>query len=366
MLWWSSASIRNFSEGFVTTVQAAGDGDAGPLRRQMLEASARRTADALSRRAAVERVFDFRPLARKAAVAAVLLGAIARFRRHAARRFGFWLQRMRLTPELWPRRVALSVVGFDERDGERVVNVARDDSFDLQVLASITDGHEAPPEVEVRWRLADGRRGRGPMLKIGEARPGRDEAQLYQYAFKVTSDVVFDVIGGDDRIRNLRLHPVERPAVRELALQCDYPAYLQRGSRLLPVASGRAELPEGSTAFAARRPTSRWCRCACTTRLSRSTCPVRIATDDPAEFDFDLGRITGDRVLMITMHDADGVENRDPFRLADFCACPMQPPEVNVQLRGIGTAVTPQARIPLAGRLTDDYATGRGVVRIRH
>jgi hypothetical protein len=29
---------------------------------------------------------------------------------------------------------------------------------------------------------------------------------------------------------------------------------------------------------------------------------------------------------------------------------------VNVQLRGIGTAVTPQARIPLVGRLLDDYA----------
>jgi hypothetical protein len=55
------------------------------------------------------------------------------------------------------------------------------------------------------------------------------------------------------------------------------------------------------------------------------------------------------------MHDVDGVENREPFRLA-VLSLPDQPPEVTVQLRGIGTAVTPQARIPLVGRLTDDYA----------
>ena len=41
------------------------------------------------------------------------------------------------------------------------------------------------------------------------------------------------------------------------------------------------------------------------------------------------------------MHDVDGVENRDPFRLS-VSAAPDLPPEVNVQLRGIGTAVTPR------------------------
>ena len=89
------------------------------------------------------------------------------------------------------------------------MNVARDD-YDLQVLASIADGHQAPGEVEVRWRLADGRRGSGPMLKIGEAAPAATSATI-RYTFKVTSDLKFDVIGGDDRIRNLSFIPSSGP-----------------------------------------------------------------------------------------------------------------------------------------------------------
>lgn len=344
----------HLAEGLVTTVQAAGDGDFGAVRRQMLDSSARRTIDALGN-VRLTRVFDYRPLARKLFAAAALLGAIAVFAATQHEAFGFWLQRMRLDPQLWPRRVQLTVVGFAERDGRRAVNVARDDSYELNVLASIVDGHEAPAEVEVRWRLADGRRGRGPMLRIGEATPGRDNGQLFRYTFKVSADVEFDVIGGDDRVLNLQLHPVERPAVKSLAIACEYPKYMQRPPRVLPVASGRAELPEGSSAV---------CRAAANKPLVSVTVhdpaeqvdlPATVSKENPAEFTFDLGRIKGDRVLMLTMHDADGVENHDPFRLA-VSSLPDQPPEVNVQLRGIGSAVTPQARIPFAGRLIDDYA----------
>jgi hypothetical protein len=344
----------HLAEGFVTTVQASIDGDAGPFHRQLLERAAQRTAEGLGN-VRLARIFDFRPLTRKVGVAVLLLGAVAVFAATQREAFAFWLERLRLTPELWPRLVQLTAVGFDEEGGRRVVNVARDDAYELQVLASITDGHQAPSEVEVRWRFADGRRGRGPMMRIGEATPGRDKAQLYQYSFKITSDVVFDVIGGDDRIRALRLHPVERPAVKSLSLWCEYPEYMQREARLVPVSSGRAELPEGSHAV---------CRAAANKPLAevrvhdpaeQVDLPVRISAPDAARFEFDLGRIAGDRALIITMHDADGVENREPFRLA-ASAVPDAPPEVNVQLRGIGTAVTPQARIPMAGRIVDDYA----------
>jgi hypothetical protein len=346
-------SHPQLAEGFVTTVQAADQHEAGPVQRQMLDASARRTVDALGD-VRLGRVFDFRPLTSKLLLAAILFAAIGVFAATESDAFGFWLERMRLSTDRWPRLVSLSVEGFDERDGQRVVNVARDDSYDVRVFASIVDGHQVPDEIEVRWRLADGRRGRGPMMKIGEAAPGRDEAQLFQYSFKVSSDVTFDILGGDDRIRGLRLHPVERPAVKSLALDCTFPAYMGREPRLLPVASGRGELPEGAKAI---------CRAESNKPLAKVTVhdageqvdlPVTVSAEHPTEFSFDIGAVTGDRTLMITMHDADGVENRDPFRLA-VSALPDQAPEVNVQLRGIGVAVTPQARIPLAGRLLDDY-----------
>jgi hypothetical protein len=348
----------HLSEGLVTTVQAAGDGEFGLIRRQLLDASARRTVDALGD-VRLSRVFNYRPLSRKLAAAAVLLGAVGVFAATQRETFGFWLQRMWLDPQLWPRRVQLTVVGFEGREGERVVNVARDDSYELNVLASVIDGHEAPAEVEVRWRLADGRRGRGPMLRIGEAAPGRDEGQLFQYTFKVSSELEFDVVGGDDRVRNLRLRPVERPAVKSLALDCTYPAYMQRESRLLPVASGRAELPEGATALCRAEANKLLISVTVHDPAEQVNISATVTEDNPAEFTFDLGRIAGDRILMLTMHDADGVENRDPYRLA-VSSVPDQPPEVNVQLRGIGSAVTSQARIPIAGRMIDDYGLVEG------
>jgi hypothetical protein len=343
-------------EGLVTTVQAprARRAESRDHARQMIDATGRRAASAMSE-VRLRRVFDMRPLARKGAVALALLASIGVFALAAREAFDFWLQRIQLSDELWPRRVRLTVVGFEDRERPGVVNVARDDEFELNVLASLAGGHSAPDEVEVRWRRpSDGGRGGGPMLKIGSAAPGRDEAQRYTYAFKASSDLEFDVIGGDDRVRNLRLHAVERPAVTRVWMEVAYPAYMQRAPRSLPVSS-RADLPQGASAVCrieANKPLE-----SVRVRDPRDQADVaaNVSEDDRRQFSFAIEEAAADRAYLITMHDADGVENRDPFRLV-VAVVPDQPPEISVQLRGIGAAVTPQATIPLAGRLTDDYA----------
>jgi hypothetical protein len=353
------------NEGLVTTVQAARWRDVdspepvmvGPItegvQRELMEATSRRAAAGVQQ-VRLRRVFNMRPLARKGAAAVVLLGAIAVFGLVQREAFSFWVDRIRLSEQLWPRRVSLTAVGFEDRDAAAVVNVARDDEFELTVLASLTGGHTAPDEVEVRWRQPEvGSRGGGPMLKIGDAVSGRDEAQQFKYSFKVGSDLEFDVIGGDDRIRNLRLHAVERPAVTRLWLEVEYPKYMNRDPRSIPI-SGRAELPEGARAVCrveANKPiTSVVVRDA----AEQADLPTQVASEEPRQFSFAIEPAKADRAFLITMHDADGVQNRDPFRLA-MVVVPDQPPEASVQLRGIGTAVTPQATIPLAGRVTDDY-----------
>jgi hypothetical protein len=340
-------------ESFVTTVQAAGAGGAAPAQRHMLDASARRAEEALPG-VSLSRVFDYRPLASKALVATALVASVVAFAAVQREAFGFWVERMRLSPDPWPRLVQLTVVGFEDGDGEQVVNVARDDAFNLNVLASIVDGHQAPAEVEVRWRLPDGRHGREPMRRIGEAIPGRDEAQLYRFEFAVTTDLEFDVIGGDDRVRNLRLHPVERPAVKSLSIDCEYPEYLALPKRTLPVSSGRAELPEGATAVCRAETNKPLVEVRVHDPAEQVDLPARVYSGNRASFSFELGRIAADRVLLVTLRDADGVENREPYRLIVSAVRDLAP-EVNVQLRGIGTAVTPQARIPLLGQFTDDY-----------
>jgi hypothetical protein len=342
-------------EMLVTTVQARADADLRdqPFGRKLIDATSRQASDAV-RNLRLRRVFDLRPLGRKAAIGALLAASVAVFALANREAMAFWRERIMLSEQLWPRRVALSVVGFDRGADSPAVNVARDDDYELTVLASLADGHEAPGEVEIRWRRpSDGGRGGGTMLRIGDARPG-DQTQEYRYTFKVGSDLEFDVIGGDDRIRNLRLRAVERPAVTRVRLDVQYPKYMERASRTIAV-SGRAELPEGARAVCRIEANKPLESVVVRNAAEQTDIPASISPRAPQEFTFAIEPSSADRVLAISLHDADGVENREPFRLP-VSIIPDEPPEVSVQLRGIGTAVTPQATIPFTGRVTDDYA----------
>jgi hypothetical protein len=65
-----------------------------------------------------------------------------------------------------------------------------------------------------------------------------------------------------------------------------------------------------------------------------------------------------DTTLLFTLTDTDGIESREPVRLM-LVPTPDQAPQMAVQLDGIGTAVTPLARVAVAGQITDDYGIGR-------
>ena len=111
------------------------------------------------------------------------------------------------------RRVHLEVIGFPtDATGKRIHKLAQDDDFELIVHAD-ADEFEVPDEVEIRFRLADGRRGRDTMIRVGEAQASQPEDfQLFRYQFKrVAADMEFDVVGGDDRVRDLQLQVVDRP-----------------------------------------------------------------------------------------------------------------------------------------------------------
>lgn len=72
------------------------------------------------------------------------------------------------------------------------------------------------------------------------------------------------------------------------------------------------------------------------------------------EFSDELGTLDGDRVLVLEMRDAEGIAGGQPVEVA-LSAQPDQPPEVSVRLAGIGSAVTPKARVPISGRVRDDW-----------
>jgi hypothetical protein len=347
-------TFPQIDQSLVTTLQAGRRSDLhSDWQTELLGNTGREAGNKLAS-ASLTKVFRYWPLVWKSLVAMLLVSAMAIFATHHTETFGFWVERMKLSPQLWPRAVELSVVGFKEVDGERVMNVARDDDFQLEVLASLKNEHIAPREVEIRYELADGRRGRDMLTQIGEAVAGEDANQPFRYEFKnLSTDITFDVIGGDDRIRGLKLHVVERPQIVRTSLECDYPDYLGWAPVTRPF-SGRAEVPFGTKVICQVETSKPLSEVSVYDSASKEAVSALLNAQNSKQFSFSLDELDSDRVLLVDLKDAQGVTNREPYRLM-VAVVPDEVPEVSVQLRGIGSAVTPQAVIPMVGTVVDDH-----------
>jgi hypothetical protein len=83
---------------------------------------------------------------------------------------------------------------------------------------------------------------------------------------------------------------------------------------------------------------------------------TQILSSQPPQRGFEhvIESLDEDSTLLFTLFDTDGIRNREPIRLT-LSARPDEPPQVAVRLRGIGTAITPSARLPIVGEIADDY-----------
>ncbi len=303
-------------------------------------------------------LFNRRPLFRAIATAAVLIASLLAFAVFSNDVFGFWLKRIALDETPWPRRVHLEVVGFPQSaSGERTHKLAQDDDFELLVHAS-TAGYVVPNEVEIRYRLADGRRGRDTLTRVGEAAASRDDYQLFRYEFKhVIGDMDFDVVGGDDRVRDLHLQVVDRPELAAIELECVYPEYLSRQPRRLPVTGG-IRIPEGTRLTLHANSTKPLSAAHVHAAKDKKEINLTLANNGPQKLDYDYGILTADDVLLVNVTDTDGVATREPYRVS-ISAVRDEVPQVAVRLSGISTAITPDALLPVVGKITDDYALDR-------
>jgi hypothetical protein len=354
---------QGFGDSLLTAVELSDrDPDEHGYSPEMLA----HTRDMAQHRAAdvdLGQVFDIRPLGHAVVAGIFLTGSIVVFALTQPQAFGTWTRRnLLLSDELWPRRTELLVEGF--QDG--VARIAR--GSDFTVLARANMAKVVPSVVQVRYRTDEGFRARENMTQDGVARPGVDPYQQFSHTFQgVLTPIRLDVVGGDDRRRDLRIEVVDSPTFAQMFLECEFPAYMRRGPRSLPV-TGAMQLPEGTKVVLravankdlvqveVQSAESSEGASASPQQFSART--IAISPDDPRAFRFDLGTLSADRGLLFTLLDTDGIRNRDPLRLA-LGVTPDQPPRVDVQLRGIGSAVTPRARLPVAGELSDDYGLNR-------
>jgi hypothetical protein len=303
-------------------------------------------------------LFNRRPLVRSITAAVALIASLLFFAILSREVFGFWLQRIALSETPWPRRVHLEVVGFPPTAiGERIHKLAQDDDFELLVHAS-TNGYDVPKEVEIRYRLADGRRGRDTLTRVGEAAASREDYQLFRYEFKhVVGNMDFDVVGGDDRVRDLHLKVVDRPELAAIEVECIYPEYLDRQPRRLPVTGGM-RIPEGTRLTLHANSTKPLTAGHIHTAKDKKETALAIADNGPQKLDYDYGTLTADDVLLVSVIDTDGVATREPYRVS-LSAVRDEVPQIAVRLSGISTAITPDAVLPVVGKITDDYALSR-------
>ncbi len=309
-------------------------------------------------------VFNYAPL-RRAVVGAVLLGlSVAGFARAAPEAMEVWVKRiLYFDDHPWPRKTSLQMGGAFA--GSNVVKVARGADVTVVVLADAEK--RVPDVVEIRYRTEAGARERKAMDREGS--PSEEKPfQQFSYTFQgVLTSIDFEIVGGDDRIPKLRSEPrlrievVDNPTV-EMVLHPKYPAYMPRTPVPLPV-TGAMHIPYGTQLTVEAKANKPLQAVHVDVLSGNKALPTQVLgpeaiVEDGKGFRCALEPLYGDVTLLFTLHDTDGVRSNEPVRLV-LVAAMDEAPQLAVQLDGIDRAITPQARVPFVGQITDDYGIGR-------
>lgn len=352
--------FQDFHDSLLTTVELG-----RPTRRrarfnsEMLEHT-RQEAAARSQGVRLGEVFRLAPLVRTLLAAAALAGSVLAFAMTQREAFGVWTQRILLLDKnvQWPRVNHVRVQDFP---ADRIRKVAKGSDFEITVAADLTGRFKLPEAVQMRYRTDEGTQGRDNMSSVGTPGKGSQE-QKYSYVFKgVMSSINFDIFGGDDRDRGYRIEVVDNPTISRMELTCEYPTYTGRPPNTMP-ASGLVQLPQGTNVVVQ-----------CEANKDLLDVPITMVQGDKAtaladvelppdgdrrHFSIAVPNLMEDTTLLFELHDADGIRSRDPVRLV-LAARPDDVPVVALRLRGVSTAITPQARLPIVGDAHDDYGLSR-------
>lgn len=355
-----------FRDSLSTAVELS-TGPAGDVDRRLLE----RTIDE-----AVAVVGDVEParlFRRRRLVATALAGglAVASIVGLACLRpavADLWTRRMLLLDDTpWPRRTGLEAEGFSAG----VRKVARGTDVDLRVRADAA--REIPEVVDLRTRSSRG----GPWRteRMGVRGGVAEGAQAFGHLIKgVNEDLDVEIRGGDARLRGLRLVVVDAPALESLECVALLPGYLGGGTRAVS-ASRVLQVPRGSTVslrFRATKPlraaTVVTVADGVETRLAEVAggspgLPAQESASGVRDLAVELGPVEGEQTFVARFTDTDGLDNREPISVV-LAAVPDEAPQVAMRMRGISTAVTPQARIPLVGIVSDDHSLAEAVATV--
>lgn len=334
----------------------------------------RSAAAALAERVSPAAVFRRGRLLGLAAVGMLAASSVAALVAARPAVAALWARRMALLEdEPWPRRVRLEAEGFSAG----VRKVARGSDVDLLVRATAVG--PLPEIVELRSRPPGGA---WQTVRMGTR--GSEAADGLTFGHLLTAvgdDLELEIRGGDARLRGLVLDVVDPPALATATVRCTLPDYLGGGrrdppaSRVIPIPRGsRVELTLTATKpLAAGTLTGRF---ADEPAVAGDASPALAAQGDgrvlasvtaagqaAAGLSAEIPALDADCTLAATFTDTDGITNREPITLV-LAAVPDEPPRLALRLAGISTAVTPAARLPIVGTLTDDHGLAEASVSL--
>lgn len=326
-------------------------------------------------------VFNYRPLFGSLLGAAILLGTILLFYTLNQQALAVWVHRIYLLrDEAWPRSALIEVVGVELlgpedapqaagdvplipfRDGR--LKAAKGSNLRLVVRAA-RKAKVIPETCTIHYRTADDERGRVTMSRLKRS---QDEYQQYTFSGKplqgILTTVQFDVVGHDYRVRDYTIEAVDSPTIIGVELDCKFPAYMV-DKKLGAWTDRRVEwtsstqLPRGTEVTIRARTNKPLKRVDLYHSDTQETQHLDCTgAADPRQFVFPAGHLDANLSLDVTLFDVDDVVTERPYRIF-IAAIPDEAPRVDVRLRGIGTAVTPDVMIPAVGKIADDYGVGR-------
>ncbi len=333
------------------------------------------------------RIFRFEPLLRKAWVVGPLGVAAIVFALLSPNQFARAAGRLLLLSDSpWPRQAMLSMVGVelpsvtaDENDvappslvpfENKTLRLPQGSSGALRVTARADDA-VVPDVCTVYYTTGGGTRGQANMRRVGRVVDGNQAFILDGPPLAgLTESVWISVRGLDARLDDFRIEAVPPPAITSMQIVSTDPDYLRPSDKVPPTTriseyqsglrireGSRVELVAKSTVVLGNVDV----------RLLRgnedNATTGAIIDSDGKGFRILIENMRQPATVVVVPADATGITTQLPYRY--FLGVIIDDePEIEMRLRGIGTAVTPIARIPILGMATDDYGIESATIEL--
>jgi hypothetical protein len=376
-----------FHDSLITAVEMADVPDHAAAFNRELMSRTTNEARAGTDRVQYLRVFNSRSLLLKLALALLFVLSVASF--YAANAGALERAATRLyllSDQPWPRSARIEVVGIELLRGaapgeetartmtipfeQNVVKVARGTNVSLKVRAAqVPAAQVVPQHCTVCYhtlKSGPGARGERGSVTMSNFRDTTDSRNFWfdGKPFKgVLSTIEFDVVGYDHRASGYKLEVVDSPAVVETHLDLVYPQYMvdeATASHLpaenQPYVPAGTFLPVGTQVtlkFKSNKPL-RQAEIVPSDGSPPTTIDISADAKDLQSFAYQIDALKGSMSLEISLLDTDNVAAERPFRVF-LTAIDDQPPQIEVTLKGIGSAVTPTVMVPIRGKISDDY-----------